>query len=189
MKKNEANRILLTGFGGQGIVLSGYILGKAASIYDGRESTFIQSYGPEARGGACSAQVVVSTQQILYPYVEEADILVVMSQEAFHKYFPALRPGGTLLYDDSLVTPEENLEGKRVYSLPASRIAEELGRKMVANIVMLGFLTAVTGPVSEDSMKEAVRSSVPKGTDELNLNAFAKGFEHGKAALHQSAAT
>ena len=96
-------RVLLTGFGGQGVVLAGHILGKAAAIYDGREATLIQAYGPEARGGATLVQVTISNEPILYPYIDSADAVVCMSQEGFSKYAPALRPGGALLIEEDLV--------------------------------------------------------------------------------------
>jgi len=172
--------IRLSGFGGQGIILSGYIIGKAATIYDGKNATLTQSYGPESRGGACSAQVIVSDEPIHYPQLIKPEILVVMSQEAHHKYRSEITPGVTLLIDEDLVRPDGPLDGVQVFSIPATRLAEEeLGRKMVANIVMLGFFAALTDVVSKDALREAVLSSVPKGTEELNLKAFEKGYEAG----------
>jgi len=179
----RASRVLLTGFGGQGVVLAGYILGKAAAIHGGREATLIQAYGPEARGGATSASVVISDEPILYPYVAEADVLVCMSQEGYTKFLPRLRPGGTLLYDDQLVHLGEGADGHRILGVPATQLAREAGRALVANIVMLGFLAATTGVVTREALAEAVRSSVPKGTEELNLGAFASGFAHGAALV------
>ena len=178
-------RVLLTGFGGQGIVLAGHILGKAAAIYDGREATLIQAYGPEARGGATLVQVTISDEPILYPYIDSADAILCMSQEGFSKYGPALRPGGALLIEEDLVRlPDSQLSG-RVFGIPATELAAEAGRKMVANIVMLGFLVAVTGVVGRAALESAIRSTVPKGTDELNLGAFARGFVHGELLLRE----
>lgn len=171
--------IRLTGFGGQGIILSGYIVGKAAAIYDEKQATFTQSYGPESRGGACSAQVIISDEAISYPHLTApSSILVVMSQAAYNKYAPDLREGALLIIDDDLVETGEIAGDVKLLTVPATRLAEEMGRKIVANIVMLGFFAAVTDVVSVKAMREAVLSSVPKGTEKLNLKAFQMGYEH-----------
>ncbi|MBM4464419.1 MAG: pyruvate ferredoxin oxidoreductase [Chloroflexi bacterium] len=171
--------IRLTGFGGQGIVLSGYIIGTAAAIHDKKEATFTQSYGPESRGGACSAQVIISDEPVHYPHLIAPSILVVMSQEAYYKYAPTLSDGALLIVDEDLVEIDDLVGDVKLLSVPATRLAEELGRKIVANIVMLGFFAAVTDVVSVEAMREAILSSVPKGTEELNLRAFEKGYEYG----------
>ena len=175
-----ANRdeIVLGGFGGQGIILAGYIVGKAASIFDRKNVTFTQVYGPEARGGACRAQVISSDSPVSYPYVENPSVLVVMSQEAYTKYTPELGPDGLLLIDEDLVKPEKSAKNK-IFAIPATRIAQELGRTAVANIVMLGFFTAMAKVISTDAMKKAVLDSVPKGTEELNTKAFERGYSYG----------
>ena len=178
--------IRLTGFGGQGIILSGYIVGKAAAIHDEKQATFTQSYGPESRGGACSAQVIISDELISYPHLTDPAILVVMSQAAYNKYAPDLGEGALLIIDQDLVETGEvagdlgSGSGVKLLSVPATRLAEELGRKIVANIVMLGFFAAVTDVVSVEALREAVLSSVPKGTEELNLKAFQNGYEYGQ---------
>ena len=179
----STSRVMLTGFGGQGVVLAGHILGKAAAINDGREATLIQAYGPEARGGATLVQVTISDGPVLYPYIESADAVVCMSQEGFTKYAPALRKGGALLIEEDLVRLPEDYPPQQVYGIPATQLATEAGRKMVANIVMLGFLVAITRVVGRAAMEEAIRTSVPKGTEELNLGAFARGFTHGELLL------
>lgn len=173
--------VIITGFGGQGIVLAGSILGKAAALGDHLESTLVQSYGPESRGGACSAQVVISTDSIHYPYITNPDILVCMSQAAYEKYIEHLNPEASLLIDQDLVRPK----GKRrdYFSIPATRMAEELGRKMMANIIMLGFLTSITKIVSKEAAQNSVTVSVPKGTEKQNIKAFQKGFDYGVAIL------
>lgn len=175
--------IKLGGFGGQGIILSGYILGKAATLFAGKEAVLTQSYGPEARGGACSADVVISDGEVDYPYLRNINVLVVMSQEAYGTYTKHLKEGRMLLIDEDLVELDKKQVADmkwKVFSIPATRFAEELGKKIVANIVMLGFFTAVTDVVSYDAMKNAILSSVPKGTEKLNESAFNKGYEHGK---------
>ncbi len=171
--------VRIGGFGGQGIILMGIVLGKAYAIFEGKEATLTQSFGPEARGGACSAQVVLEDTRVLYPYTTNVDILVVMSQEAYTTYYPKLKDDGILLIEDELVKLDEVKPGQKVYGIPATRIAEEVGRRMVLNIVMLGFLTAVTKVVSRDAMRKAVESSVPSGTEELNLKAFDRGYQYG----------
>ena len=166
--------IRLSGFGGQGIIRSGEIIGKAAVLYDGHYATFTQSYGPESRGGACAAQVAIADDpvELSYPHVIDPSVLVIMSQGAYNKYVPGFRRDGLLIVDDSLVELDEVAEGLRVLEVPATRMAEELGRRIVANVVMLGFVAAVTEIASPDS--------VPKGTEELNERAFDVGFEYGR---------
>ncbi len=174
---------IFSGFGGQGIVLSGIIIGKAASIYDDLNASLTQSYGPEARGGACCANVVLSDIADDYPRVTHPDILVVMSQEAFTTYFPRLEGEGMLLYDETLVEPTDVAPGVTAHSIPATKLAEQIGKRIVANIVMIGFFTAVTGQVKYDAMKEAVLNSVPKGTEELNTKAFETGYQYAQDQL------
>ncbi len=175
--------IKVGGLGGQGVILGGIIIGKAAALYDGKHSCLTQAFGPEARGSACSAQVVVDKNPIQYPYVTKPHIMVAMSQDAFKKFSPELRADGTLLIEEELVKPDGLPPTVKVFAVPATRIAEELGRKMVLNIVMVGFFTAVTGIVSEHAAKEAVKDSVPPSTVDLNMKAFDRGFAYGKKLL------
>jgi 2-oxoglutarate ferredoxin oxidoreductase subunit gamma len=175
--------IKIGGLGGQGVILGGIIIGKAAALFDDKHSCLTQAFGPEARGSACSAQVVVDANPILYPYVQHPHYMMAMSQDAFVRFSPELRPDGTLLIDEDLVKPTKLPSAVKVYSIPATRIAEELGKKMVLNIVMVGFFTAVTGVVSEKAARDAVADSVPPSTVELNLKAFQRGFDYGKQLL------
>lgn len=178
MSKTE---IRVGGLGGQGVILCGMIIGKAASIYDGKHSTLIQAFGPEARGSACSAQVTVSNSEIGYPYVKKPDMLVLMSQDAYNQFAPTLQPGGILLYEQELVNLDGRLpEGAKAYGIPATRFAEELGRRLVLNIVMAGFFAGVTGLVSAEGIEKAVKDSVPKGTEDLNMRALRKGMDFGR---------
>jgi 2-oxoglutarate ferredoxin oxidoreductase subunit gamma len=167
------------GFGGQGVILAGMIFGRAATIYDNKHVTLTQSFGPEARGSACSVQLIVSPEPILYPYISNSDILMVMSQEAYTKFVPTLRPGGMLLYEEELVKIDDAAAAVRCYGIPATRFAEELGKRLVLNVIMVGFVTAVTGLTSGDAVQKAVRDMVPRGTENLNLSAFKKGYEFG----------
>lgn len=169
--------IRITGFGGQGVVLSGYIIGRACAIHSGMHATLIQSFGPEARGSACSATLAISGTQVLYPYINRPDILVVMSGEGYEKYRDELRDDGTLVYEKNLVHPTFK-KGQPAFGVPSTRIAESLGRSIVQNIVMLGFFTAATKIVSLEKMREAVKNSVPAGTEELNLKALDAGWAY-----------
>ena len=176
----SATEIKFSGFGGQGVILAGIIFGRAASIYDNKFATLTQSFGPEARGSACSAQLIVSDDQVLYPYVTGPEILMAMSQEAFNKFLPEATDDATIIIEEELVKPEGLKPDMKLYGIPATRIAEELGRKMILNIVMVGFFTAVTGLVGYESAKEAVKASVPQGTEVMNLKAFESGYKYGE---------
>jgi 2-oxoglutarate ferredoxin oxidoreductase subunit gamma len=177
--------IRIAGFGGQGVILSAIVIGKAGCIYQDGYSTMTQSFGPEARGGACSAQVILSDSPVLYPYVTRPDILVVMSQEAYTLFSPQIKDTGILVIEEDLVRIGELPAGVRVYSIPATRIAEELGKKMVLNIVMVGFFGAVSGVVDPEALRQAVAASVPEAYRELNLKAFDRGFEYGTKELSE----
>jgi 2-oxoglutarate ferredoxin oxidoreductase subunit gamma len=173
----------LTGFGGQGVIRFGYLLGKAAAIYDGKQATMTQSFGPEARGSACSSQVVISDERVLYPYVTVPHIVVAMSQEGFVKHAENIRERGTLVIDEDLVKPEQVKKGVKLFAIPSTRFAEEMGAKIVANIVMFGFFTAVTELVKAESAKKAIQSSFRERLVDMNLKAFDKGYEYGKNLL------
>ena len=174
------HEIRFSGFGGQGIITAGYILGKAAALYDGRHVTLIKSYGPESRGGASSAQLIISDEEINYPRITEPSLLVAMSQEAYTKYVDELAAGGLLLVDEDLVDLGHPRDDIQVCTIPATRIAEdELGHKIVANIVMLGFVVANSDVVSIEGIREAVLSSIPEGTEELNTRALERGYTYG----------
>ena len=180
----QLTEIRVAGFGGQGVILSAIVLGKAASIYQGAFATMTQNFGPEARGGACSAQLILSDSPVLYPYVTRPDVLVVMSQEAYTRFVPELKDGGTLIVERDLVRVSELNQGIKVYSIPATRIAEELGKRMVLNSVMVGFFTAVTRLLEPDAVRNAVADSVPASFRELNIKAFDRGVEYANAVLH-----
>lgn len=175
----QLTEIRVAGFGGQGVILAAIVMGKAASIYEGGYATMTQNFGPEARGGACSAQVIISDQPVLYPYVSQADILMVMSQEAYVKFSPEVKPSGMLIVEQDLVRISNLPAGTRVYSCPGTRIAEELGKKMVLNMVMLGFFAAVTHVLTPGALRQAALDSVPPAFKELNQKAFDAGYKYG----------
>ncbi len=171
--------IRITGFGGQGVVLAGHIIGRACAIHADFNATMIQSFGPEARGSACSATLVVAAEEVLYPYIQTPDIFVVMSTEGYEKFGATLKEDGLLIFERDLVEPQVR-PGQRACGIPSTRIAESLGRTIVQNIVMVGFFAGVTDLVGESAMREAVLGSVPVGTEELNLQAFEKGLEYAR---------
>jgi len=184
---DQERHVIITGFGGQGIILAGDILGRAATIYDHKFATMTQSYGPEARGSACSAQVIISKEEILFPYVREPQVLICLSQEGYSKNVGSLSPGGVLIWDSDLVQTKSIDSSLTTYNIPATRLAEELGNRMMTNIVMLGFLAVVHHIVSVQAMRKAVLSSVPGPTKELNAQAFERGRQYGEAILKSKA--
>jgi 2-oxoglutarate ferredoxin oxidoreductase subunit gamma len=175
--------IRIAGFGGQGVILSAVMLGKAASIFENGFATMTQNFGPEARGGSCSAQLILSDEPVLYPYVTCPDIMVILSQEAYNRFAHDLKPGGLLIVEEDLVRVSNPNSDKQIYSVPATRIAEDLGKRMVLNSVIVGFFTAITKLLSADAVRQAVADSVPPSFRELNLKAFDKGLEYGNTAL------
>ena len=176
----QLTEIRVAGFGGQGVIMCASVIGRAASIVENGYATMCQNFGPEARGGACSAQLILSPEPVLYPYITKPDVMVLMSQEAYVKFAKDIRPGGTLLVEQDLVRVEGlPVENVKVFAIPATRIAEELGKRMVLNIVMTGFFGAVTGLMQRDSLRKAVEDSVPAAFAELNRKAFDAGYEYG----------
>lgn len=167
--------VRITGYGGQGVVLSAHILGRACAVHAGKHATMIQSFGPEARGSACSATLAISDEEVLYPYIRRPDVFVAMSGEAYNNFKDELKDDGILIFEKDLVQPRLK-EGQPGYGVPSTRIAESLGRSLVQNIVMLGFVSAATKIVDRDDIRGAVEASVPSGTEELNLQAFDAGW-------------
>ena len=167
--------IRITGFGGQGVILAGHIIGRACAVEGGQHATMIQSFGPEARGSACSATLTVKDSEVLYPYITRPDIFVVMSAEGYERHGDELKDDGILIYEKDLVRPEPKA-AQRAFGVSSTRIAEEQGRSIVQNIVMVGFFAAASGIVPRQAIRKAVKGSVPAGTEELNLRAFDAGW-------------
>lgn len=175
--------IRFSGFGGQGIIRCALIAGKALSLYGNKFATMNQSFGPEARGSACSSQLIVSDDRVLYPYITVPEILISMSQEAYDKYESNIKDNGFLIIDQDLVKPKP-LRGKiKSYSVPATRFAEQLGNRIIANLVMMGFFTAITKITTSEVMKKGIPGLVPERFLKLNLKAFDKGYEYGLETL------
>jgi 2-oxoglutarate ferredoxin oxidoreductase subunit gamma len=170
------HEVRIAGFGGQGVVLSGIVLGTAA-MYGNQFSTQIQSYGPEARGGACKTEIVISDEEISFPMVTRPDFFIALSQEALDKYITDLPEGKTLIVDEDLVRNIPERKGITIRRLPMTRVADKkVKNRMFTNIVMLGAITDLTGLVSREAMREAVKNIVPKATIEKNLTALEEGF-------------
>jgi len=171
----DQQEVRLCGFGGQGIILAGYIIGQAVTVYQGVNAVLTQDYGPEARGGACRADVIISDHPVNYPYVQCPSVLVALSQAGYDKYYRDAVPDTLVIVDEDLVAPDRTVS-TRLLVVPAWRTAEELGRVAVANVVMLGFFAGATRLVSPEAMRKSILASVPKGTEELNTNAFERGL-------------
>jgi 2-oxoglutarate ferredoxin oxidoreductase subunit gamma len=174
----DRKEIRIAGFGGQGVVLSGSIVGKAASIYDKGFASLTQSYGPESRGGSCRAEVVIDDVPIEYPYVVNPQVQIILSQDAYNQYGKNAAPDTLVIVDSDLVEVDPYHNPKPL-SIPASRMAQELGRVVVANIILLGFLAAKSDIVSYEALKDSILDSIPQGTEDFNMKAFELGYNYG----------
>ncbi|PLX77606.1 MAG: 2-oxoglutarate ferredoxin oxidoreductase subunit gamma [Desulfuromonas sp.] len=180
----ERYEIRFSGAGGQGLITAGIILAEAATIIEGKHAVQSQSYGPEARGGASKSEVIISDGPIDYPKATVVDACLAMTQEAADKYANGIKEGGLLLLDEDFVqrTPEGNF---KVLRLPIMRLAkEDIGREIVANVVALGAMIALTDAVSREAGEKAVLAKVPEAFKELNQKAFSLGFDKGKEAMN-----
>ena len=179
---SQRYELRFSGAGGQGLILAGIIMAEAAAIYDGKQALQSQSYGPEARGGASKSEVIISDDPIDYPKATAVDALLALTQEACDKYSADLKDNGILLLDSDLVKnlPKGNY---RVVKFPIINTAKnEVGRTIVANIVALGAMVALTGVVSKESAEKAVLARVPEAFVDLNRKAFLMGYDKAVAA-------
>ncbi len=186
LPEQDRYEIRLSGSGGQGMIFAGTILAEALGVEDGKNVCQTQSYGPEARGGASRSDLVVSSREIYYPKPLGLDLLMVLTQESCDTYFPGLKEEGVLIVDSGLVT---QLPNRKTYGFPFTQIArEQLGTPMVANIVALGAIAALTKIVSKNGLLEVVKRRAPKGTEERNLKAVEIGYGlvHRKRAKNKS---
>ena len=171
--------IRFAGFGGQGIVLSSYVLGQSA-VFDGKKAIQNQAYGSESRGGECRGDVIISDEEIYELEPEHHDVLVAMAQPGYEKFIPHLKSDGTLILDKDLVVTDSGLEpsGIKKHGISATDIAfKKFGRKIMANMVVLGYMNTLLQLVAEEALARAISSNVPRGTEELNLKAFREGIE------------
>jgi 2-oxoglutarate ferredoxin oxidoreductase subunit gamma len=175
--------IRFSGAGGQGLITAGIILAEAASIIEGKHAVQSQSYGPEARGGASKSEVIISDAPIDYPKATIVDACLAMTQESADKYANGIKAGGVLLLDSDFVKNEPKGDFK-IYKMPIVRTAkEDLGREIVANVVALGAMIALTDAVSREAGEKAVLSRVPEAFLDLNKKAYNLGFEKVKELL------
>lgn len=166
----------LSGSGGQGLLLAGIILSEAA-IGEGKNAIQTQSYGPEARGGASKAEVIISNDEIDFPKVTAPNVVLALTQIAADKYVESVREDGIVIIDSKIVLPE-TLKAKQIISVPIIETAtEKVGKSIVANIVAIGVIQAATQIVSREAIEAAVLKRVPKGTEDLNRMALKAGYE------------
>lgn len=188
MSENKTE-IRFVGFGGQGIILAAHITGRAITIYGKSNATLTQSYGPESRGGSCAAQLVISDKPINYPHLTKPDVLVVLSPEGYTKYKDDIKVNGLIIVEETILcsvpgrtvaecTEVDKKPKVRTLTVPATRLAEQLGKKFVTNMIVLGFMTAAAKFVTQKAMRQAIADSVPTGTQDLNLAAFDKGYNY-----------
>lgn len=171
----ERTEIRVTGLGGQGVILLGYVLGKAAALHGDCHAVMTQSFGPEARGSACSAQVVVDKERIAYPYTTHPRHLIALSQEGYDLYIDQCADDATVFVDGDLIEP--GASARPHLTVEATRIAEEVGRRLLLNMVMLGFFGRHSNLLEAAAFHRAIETSVPAGTEEMNLTAFERGWE------------
>lgn len=178
--------IRIAGFGGQGVILAGIVLGHAVAVHEGKKAVQTQSYGSETRGGAAQSEVVISDETIDYPKAISADITITMSQESFERYGSSTRPGSALFVDADLVSAGSGSSGGKMYRVPATKIAaDEFKKTLVANMVMLGAVAAMTKVVKLESLKMSVREVARKASGDLNTRALERGSEWAVANLRK----
>jgi 2-oxoglutarate ferredoxin oxidoreductase subunit gamma len=169
--------ILVGGVGGQGVVLSGILLGTAATLFEGKKAVQTQSYSSELRGGSTRAEVIISEERVTDPQVRKPDILIALAEDALSKYIHRIKPKGLLVIDSDLVKGVKPGDYE-ILAIPATSIADkEMGNIVVANLIILGALLKKTGLLSVEAMEKAIEVSVPKKAIALNLNAFRKGLQ------------
>jgi 2-oxoglutarate ferredoxin oxidoreductase subunit gamma len=173
--------IRIGGFGGQGVITMGHLLGTAVSLHMGLQAVMMESYGPEARGGSCKTDVVVSNAPIDYPKTTRLDCLVAMNPDAYNSYIKEVKEGGVVVFDCSLFTVESETTGIKYFAVPATKLAQGLGNSQVANVVMLGSLSEATGLVSLEALNKAVTNRFPKASA-LNIKALLVGAESVRKA-------
>ncbi len=173
MKRTE---ILIGGVGGQGVILTGIILGVAATLFDGKKAVQTQAYSSEQRGGMARAEVIISSAPITDPQVRRPDILMALAQDAINRHLKKVRPEGLVIYDADLVTeiPQNDWQ---LLGVPATSLADqEMGNVIVANLILLGQLIKKTGLLSVEAVEKAIAANVPAKAKELNLKAFRRGL-------------
>lgn len=177
----ERSRLVFSGSGGQGVITAAIILAEAAVLHENLIATQAQSYGPEARGGATRTDVIISDAPIRYPKVDQPNVLVCLTQEAYNKFYTIIRPGGTLLTDPRYVTVQTKVDARQVQLPMFQRVMEELGKPIVFNICMLGAVIGMTGLVKLESVMATLESRIPPGFLDMNRKALEMGLAMGAA--------
>lgn len=172
-------RISLCGFGGQGIILAAVILGTTAVTKGNQYAVQTQSYGSEARGGQCQAELIIDQKPINSPVAEKKNLLVALFQDAYEKYIPCLEDDGVLIIDPQLVTRQIR-EVEHTFAVPVTQIAVDLGNRMAANMVMLGFVCECLGVIDQNDLISVVKELVPARFMDLNVKAVAAGVAYAK---------
>lgn len=181
--------VRIAGLGGQGIVTAGVMIGRSASVFGGKNVTLAQSYGPESRGGASKVDVIVSDEKIDYPKVRKPSLVAVMSQEAYRKNIADMNGNTIVVIDPDMVQEETSNHIARIYRVPVTRIAEGLGKRIVANMVMVGAIVGLTNMVDTAAAEKAISRYTPRGTEQLNLSAFKSGHEFARKLLQEQTVT
>jgi 2-oxoglutarate ferredoxin oxidoreductase subunit gamma len=175
----------IAGLGGQGIVTAGVMIGRAASVFGGKNVTLAQSYGPESRGGACKVEVIVSDEKISYPKLRKPSLVAVMSQEAYRMNISDLSGDTIVIIDPDMIEDDQLNHTARTYRVPATRIAERLGKKIVSNMVMVGAIIGLTSMVDTAAVEKAIAKYTPRGTEQLNITAFRNGYDFVRGLLQE----
>ncbi len=178
---NSRYSVRVAGFGGQGVITFGYVLARAASLHHGSNALMTQSYGPEARGGSCKSDVILSEAQIDYPKAGSVDALVALSHDSYNSFNGSVKEGGVIIYETGLIEINETRDGVSYYGIPALETANELGNSLAANMVMLGAVQAITGQVTLDALRESIKDRFPRFV-EINIKALEEGFRLGETA-------
>jgi 2-oxoglutarate ferredoxin oxidoreductase subunit gamma len=181
--------VRIAGMGGQGIIMAAVMIGRAASIFGGKNVTLTQSYGPESRGGACKAEVIISDEQIDYPKLRKPSLIAIMSEEAYRKNISDANAGTVVVIDPDMIQEDQSSNLPRMFHVPATRIAERLGKRIVANMVMVGAVVALMEMVDAAAVEKAIAKHTPRGTEKLNLDAFRSGYEFARKLLDERRVT
>jgi 2-oxoglutarate ferredoxin oxidoreductase subunit gamma len=160
------------------------MIGRAASVFGGKNVTLAQSYGPESRGGASKVEVIVSDEKINYPKLRKPSLVAVMSQEAYQKNIGDLNGDAIVIIDPDMIQ-EDLSQNARTYRIPATRIAERLGKKIVSNMVMVGAIVGLTNMLDTTAVEKAIAKYTPRGTEQLNITAFKSGYDFARGLLQE----
>lgn len=181
----QRTRIVFSGSGGQGVITAAIILAEAAVIYEGMNATQSQSYGAAARGGATRSDIIIAEDEINFPGVNQPNILISLTQEAYTSFAPIIRPGGILLTDSRFVATTRKVDAKQIELPIYEKVMEKIGKPIVFNISVLGTLLGIKPIVKEESLLKVVKERVPKDFVQLNTDALNLGIELGREYMNR----